>query len=92
MIDPNTTPAQIAAKNEALYFQGDGDNVDSHLVGTVLIGNIPIPMVSRAGEYFPSIFPYVDFTDKAFVYNPNTHQYEQTENAPSKYEAAEIWH
>ena len=44
-----------------LYFMGDGDDGKSQLVGTVLIGEIPIPVVEKASHLWPTIFPYTDF-------------------------------
>lgn len=92
-IDENTNPAYIAAYNEKLYYEGDGSRgYKTQLVGTILIGNVPIPMVSADGKYFPSIFPYVDFENKAFVYNEQSDRYEKMNSLASDMEAAEIWH
>lgn len=92
IIDSNTSPATIAAKNERLYYEWDEKEGVSHLVGTVLIGNIPIPMVSQGEKYFPSMYPYVDFVDKEFVYNDRSKQYETSPNAIQGSVEAEIWH
>ena len=69
VVAKDTPPEAIAAENELLYYEGDGKNGITSLVGTVLIGNIPIPVVHRGSESFPSVYPYVDFDDKRFVYN-----------------------
>lgn len=93
VINENTTPAQIAAYNEKLYYEGnDESGVKSRLVGTILIGNIPLPMVSAEGKYFPSIFPYVDFEHKTFLYNNRSDRYEKVSALQSGNQAVEIWH
>lgn len=93
VIDDATTPAMIAAHNEKLFYEGDGDDgVKSRLVGTILVGNVPLPMVNADGKYFPSIFPYVDFDNKAFLYNPRSERYEQVSSLQSGKKAPEIWH
>lgn len=93
VIDENTTPAMIAAQNEKLYYESeDSDHVKTRLVGTILIGNVPIPMVSADGKYFPSVFPYVDFENKAFVYNPKSEKYEKVSALMGGAEGVEIWH
>ena len=76
VVDNETPVATIATKNEKLYYEWDGEKGTSNLVGTVLIWNIPIPIVEKDGIIFSSLFPYVDFDDKAFIYNPKTTQYE----------------
>ena len=60
-------------------------------MGTVLIGNIPIPVIEKDGTNFSSLYPYVDFTDKAFVYDAKTDNYiyNQTDGGN---ESVEIWH
>lgn len=64
----------------------------SQLVGTILIGNVPIPMVNSDGKYFPSVFPYVDFENKAFLYNEKSDRYEKVSALNGGIEAVEIWH
>lgn len=93
VIDGKTTPANIAAQNEKLYYEGeDSDGVKTRLVGTVLIGNVPIPMVNAEGKYFPSIFPYVDFENKNFLYNEKSGRYEKVSALRSGDQSVEIWH
>ncbi len=48
-------------------------------------------MVHRDGASFPSVYPYVDFDDKRFVFNPRSHIYEYAPNA-SENTDVEIWH
>lgn len=91
--DQHITPAQIAAQNEKLYYEGDGSSgKQSILVGTILIGNIPLPMVQSDTGIFPSVYPYVDFDQKVFVYNESLGQYEKMSASRVTHEAVEIWH
>lgn len=83
--------ASIVTKNEKLYYEGDGEAGTSYLVGTVLIGNIPIPMVEKNGINFPSVFPYIDFVDKIFVYDGANGQYSYNQENDGV-EEADIWH
>lgn len=93
VLKDDTTPAMIAAQNEKLYYEGeDGDGAKTQLVGTILIGNVPIPMVNSDGKYFPSVFPYVDFENKAFVYNEKSDRYEKISALSGGVEVVEIWH
>ncbi len=87
----DTPPEVIAAKNEKLYYEWDGEDGVSRLVGTVLIGNIPLPIVHKEGISFPSLYPYVDFEDKSFVYSERSDIYEYAPDAPSTTEV-DIWH
>ena len=91
VVAPNTPVATIATKNEKLYYEGDGERGSSSLVGTILIGNIPIPIVEKDGQSFSSLYPYVDFTDKVFVYDTKSTHYIYGQSAAGS-EGAEIWH
>lgn len=57
----------------------------------MIIGNIPIPVVHKDDLTFPSLYPYVDFDDKSFVYNSRSDIYEYSPNAPTNIEV-DIWH
>ncbi len=93
VVDPDTAPAQIAAQNERLYYEGDGDKgIISHLVGTILIGDIAIPMVDAGDEQFPSVYPYVDFVDKKFLYDETSKRYITARTDTQKIIEPEIWH
>jgi hypothetical protein len=93
VVDAGTSPAQIAAQNEQLYYEGDGkDGSVSHLVGTVLIGDIAIPMVDTGEGQFPSVYPYVDFVDKKFVYDEVSKRYKVAKTDTQKIVEPEIWH
>ena len=54
-----------------LYYDGE-QWVPSQLVGTILLGDIPLPIVDLEERRFMSVYPYVDFDDPMFLYNPAT--------------------
>lgn len=92
IVDSWISPAQIAARNEKLYYEWDDKKGVSRLVGTILIGNLPVPMVSDGWQVFPSLYPYVDFVDKVFVYNERSMRYELPPESSAKVTEADIWH
>lgn len=89
-IPEDATPEKIAALLEKLYYEGDGKGT-SRLVGTVLVGELPMPVVHRSGKTFLSVFPYVDFVDKSFVYKSDKGYYEYSSAAAAS-DTPEIWH
>lgn len=56
-----------------------------------MIGNVPIPVVKKEGSSFPSLYPYVDFEEKHFVYDFQVKQYIFSKNANESSDV-EIWH
>ncbi|MDD5769409.1 MAG: hypothetical protein PHE25_00425 [Candidatus Gracilibacteria bacterium] len=88
-------PFNIASVNEKLYFEGTqgffGDKGNSKLIGSVFVGNLPLPVVENDGNYEKTVFPYVDFEDKNYIFNNETKTYSlNTSNI--KDPKAEIWH
>ncbi|MFZ4461248.1 MAG: hypothetical protein ACOYN2_01540 [Patescibacteria group bacterium] len=89
-VPDNTSPHNIAALNEKLFYEGDGNGI-SRLVGTVLIGSLPLPVVHSGGDSFLSVFPYTDFDDKVFVYDAANGYYEANKASIIR-DTPEIWH
>jgi hypothetical protein len=89
-VSDSAAPHTIAALNEKLYYEGDGNGI-SKLVGTVLIGKLPVPVVHKGSKSFLSIFPYTDFDDKVFVYDTTSGLY-QAADTPILRDTPEIWH
>lgn len=89
-VPDNASPHNIAALNEKLFYEGDGNGI-SRLVGTVLIGSLPLPVVHSSGDSFLSIFPYTDFDDKVFVYDAANGYYEANKTKVIR-DIPEIWH
>ena len=73
---------------ENIYFDGL-ENVNSSLVGLVMFWNIPLPVVNQDWYIFPTVYPYVDFEDQKYVWDPVS-EYFVTNNNPMW--QAEIWH
>jgi hypothetical protein len=51
-----------------LYFGWEKDTT-STLIGTVLVGNIPLPVIKKDAYIFPSIIPYTDIEKPAFIFD-----------------------
>lgn len=71
-------PYLIASANERLYFSGlpNHGKKTQKLVGTILIGHVPLPVVHRGGLDFLSMYPYTDFSEPHFFWNWETSRYE----------------
>lgn len=104
-VGKNESTFRIASMLEKMYFEGiDTDLIDGNplnnnsskednnqLIGIVLIGNVPIPVVhEEGGVAAPSLYPYTDFYRKKYIYNHASDQFEVNSevSAPSP----EIWH
>ncbi|NDK10028.1 VCBS repeat-containing protein [Candidatus Gracilibacteria bacterium] len=86
----------IASLNESLYNEGyksvkDNINFESRLVGTVLVGKIPVPLVFDGAQSGKSILPYVDFTEKSYIFDQLSSKYQKSDEANTELEP-EIWH
>ncbi len=88
-IDVNALEATDIVKIlENMYFDGVSGE-PSKLVWTVLVGDIPLPVINQDGYIYPSIYPYVDFEEQKFIWNNNTDYFVYNNNP---YWQAEIWH
>lgn len=88
-------PFNIASVNEKLYFEWESwffwNKWNSKLIGSVFIWDLSLPVVENNGSFEKTIFPYVDFDDKLYIYNHEEKRYKintETQNDPK----AEIWH
>ncbi len=79
----------LAKALENLYINGS-EGRSNRLAGVVLIGDIPLPVVNKAGNRFASVFPYTDFENKAYNYNPETNYFEL--DTFVSFPKPEIWH
>lgn len=57
----------------------------------MLIGELPIPVVHNGSKAFLSVYPYVDFEKKSFVYDATKGYYDHADSQ-SIDEKPEIWH
>jgi hypothetical protein len=79
-IDASTFKARDIAKIlDNMYFDGIKDKT-ANLVGTILIGNLPLPVVQYENYYFPSIYPYVDFEEPQYVFDENNKFFTYNDN------------
>jgi len=90
-VPENITPQKIAALNEKLFYEGDGNNDNSKLIGTILVGDIPLPVIHDTSKTFLSVYPYIDFNEKNFIYNNDSWFYEKSLLTPKDINP-EIWH
>jgi hypothetical protein len=87
-IPKNASPLDIWEGNAHLYFSGLEGDQKSQLIGTVLIGDVPIPVVDKGGNLLPTIFPYTDFENTAYVWDELENRFVRGQG---DFES-EIWH
>ncbi len=68
-IPKDASPLEIQEGLAQLYFSGYKNDHKSQLVGVVLIGEVPLPIVDKNGGLNPAIFPYVDFEDTVYTWD-----------------------
>ena len=73
---------------ENVYFDWLED-VNSSLIWLIMFWNIPLPVVNQDGYVFPTVYPYVDFENQKYVWDPETQYF--VPNWNPKWQA-EIWH
>lgn len=73
---------------ENIYFEGIKEE-NSNLIGTILIGDIPLPVINQNGYFFPSIYPYVDFIEQKYIWDEEQQFFIPNNNTAWQ---AEIWH
>lgn len=91
-VDRFEKPQNVASVLEKLYFEGDPKEPTrvAYLKGVIVIGEVPLPVVNKKGNRFISLFPYTDFEQKAYVWNPKTQDFEiKVDNENPQ---PEVWH
>ena len=73
---------------ENIYFDWLED-VNSSLIWLIMIWEIPLPVVNQDWYIFPTVYPYVDFEDQKYVWDPKTRYFVPNWNPEGQ---AEIWH
>lgn len=87
---PDEDPANIVQALEKLYFEGDGsDDRYTELSGVILVGNIPIPVVTKNDNRYLSLYPYTDFEDRVYLYNAGTGDFERSPQVDNP--QPEVW-
>ncbi|MFA7277371.1 MAG: FG-GAP-like repeat-containing protein [Candidatus Gracilibacteria bacterium] len=76
---------------ERLYQEGDPDNSSpTQLKGVVMVGEVPLPVVHKGGQFFMSLLPYTDFVEPEYVFAPTTQTFERSNGVTNP--KPEIWH
>ena len=84
----------ISLLNERLYFSGEpehSDDVTQKLTGTILIGDVSLPVVTKDDATFMSVFPYVDFDEPHFFYDTVDERFEYVDELRD-HPQADVWH
>lgn len=84
----NVSATDITKILENMYFDGISGE-PSKLVWTVLIWDIPLPVVNQDGFIYPTIYPYVDFKEQKFIWDEKVWYFVYNDNPNGQ---AEIWH
>lgn len=82
-INSNETPQQVASTLRNEYF-------NQNLEGVIIVGDVPLPVVNKNGNRFISLYPYTDFEDVIYNFNPETTYFEP--NSGFADFEPEIWH
>lgn len=90
-VDDEDTTVEIQKTLERLYYEGNPDDNDTtKLSGLVIVGDVPLPVVTKNGHRFISILPYTDFEEPSYILNSETQDFER--NSGSQNLQADIWH
>ena len=73
---------------ENIYFDGLKD-VNSTLIWLIMFWDIPLPVANQNWYIFPTVYPYVDFENQKYVWDPKTEYFVSNNNPLWQ---AEIWH
>lgn len=84
----NINTYDIYRMMENIYFDWL-ENVNSSLIGLIMIWNIPLPIVNQNGYIFPTVYPYVDFENQKYVWDSESKYFVSNWNINWQ---AEIWH
>lgn len=64
---------------ENLYQEGIKEK-RSVLIGTIVIGDLPLPVIKENNYVYPSIYPYTDLERPTYVYDPGSTYFIPHEN------------
>jgi len=84
----NMSASDITKILENMYFDGISGE-PSKLIWTVLVWDIPLPVVNQDGFIYPTVYPYVDFEEQKFIWNDQSKYFVYNDNPDGE---AEIWH
>lgn len=83
------SPESISTLLKQAYFQNLNQLQETNLKGVVLMGGVPLPIVNKNGNLFPSVYPYTDFENPTFSYDSSSGYF-----LPNQVQdpIPEIWH
>lgn len=94
-IPGDTHPFNIASLNEKLYFEWynwlDSLSWNSRLIWSIFVWDLALPVVEKSWSFEKTVFPYVDFEDKLYIFDSNSKNY-KINSSSSATPKAEIWH
>ncbi len=88
-IPRDTSPFELWLGNSQLYFSGHENDHLSQLVGTVFIGNIPLPIVNKEGRLHATPWPLTDFEQPSYFWDTKSERFIWKSGGD---EQPEIWH
>ena len=91
LVDDKKHPVEIRNLLEEYYLEGEKiANEVNQLAGVVLVGEIPFSVVRYKDYFIPTVYPYTDFIDPAYIWDKKTSQFIQNWRVFSP--KPEIWH
>lgn len=88
-VSAEISPLEIYEGLSQFYFSGVENDGRSQLVGTVLIGDVPIPVVEKNENFWPTIYPYTDFENETYQWDFEKNRFVFVKQGDSE---PEIWH
>lgn len=85
----DASPLDLWNGNAQLYFSGHNNDHKSQLIGTVIIGDVPLPVVDKEGKLHATPFPYTDFEEPSYFWDTNKDRFVWQSGGD---EQPEIWH
>jgi hypothetical protein len=88
-VPKEASPLDLWNGNAQLYFSGYNNDHKSQLIGTVLIGDVPLPIVNKEGRLHATPFPYTDFEEPSYLWDTKEERFVWQSGGD---EQPEIWH
>jgi hypothetical protein len=88
-VPSDASPLDLWNGNAQLYFSGYNNDHKSQLIGTILIGDVPLPVVNKEGVFHATPFPFTDFENPSYLWNTTEERFVWQSGGD---EQPEIWH
>lgn len=89
-LSKGVSPFEIYEGLAGLYAEGlPGDVTPAELVGVVLVGDLPLPVVEKGGNLWPTVFPYTDFYQPTYLWDEADKRFTYRSGQNMQ---PEIWH